>query len=176
MTKRLFLAYGIAPLAIAAPLHSAAAQDQAALEFGDDTGEFASDGECDDVRYIGEGMAEVLLTDSIGKDASDCKAAFDAGKISVNALHAVPANDAAIDFGDDTSEYAMDGECDDIRFVSARSHRMIYIAKDIGHDASDCKAAFAGGTVKWQGSSASPELGLTSEEFFKLVTQPEITT
>lgn len=176
MTKRLFLAYGLAPLVIAAPLQSAAAQEQAALEFGDDTGEFASDGECDDVRYIGEGMAEVLLTDSIGKDASDCKAAFAAGTISVNALHAVPANDAAIDFGDDKSEFAMDGECDDIRFVGPDSGRMIYITDDIGHDASDCKTAFSSGKVKWQGSSATPELGLTTQEIERLMSENPITT
>ncbi|MEP2737320.1 MAG: hypothetical protein ABJP34_13610 [Erythrobacter sp.] len=176
MTKRPFFAYLAAPLAVITPLHSVSAEDQAALEFGDDTGEFASDGECDDVRYTGDGMAEILLTDSIGKDATDCKAAFKAGTISVSAMHAIPANDEAIDFGDDSSDFAKDGECDDVRFVGAGSNKMIFIAEDIGHDASDCKAAFAAGKVKWQGSSATPELGLTTQDLLELMSETPITT
>ena len=176
MTNRPLIAYAIAPLIAIAPLHSLVAQDEAVLEFGDDTGEFASDGECDDVRYTGDGMAEILLTDSIGKDASDCKAALVAGTISVDPMHAVPINDEAIDFGDDNSDFSMDGECDDIRFVGAGSDKMIYIAEDIGHDASDCKSAFNAGKVKWQGSSATPELGLTGQEILDLMNEIPITT
>ncbi|MBU2607024.1 MAG: YbjN domain-containing protein [Alphaproteobacteria bacterium] len=57
--------------------------DKAHDDFGDDSGEYANDGTCDDVRFTGEGRS-ILLTDShIRKDASDCRAAYDAGTITV---------------------------------------------------------------------------------------------
>ena len=57
--------------------------DQAHDDFGDDSGEYANDGTCDDIRFTGEGRS-ILLTDShIGKDASDCRAAYEAGTITV---------------------------------------------------------------------------------------------
>ena len=50
-------------------------------DFGDDSGDYAHDGTRDDVRFTGEGRS-IMLTDShILKDASDCRAAFDAGTI-----------------------------------------------------------------------------------------------
>tara|TARA_R110000744_G_scaffold154245_1_gene268938 strand:+ start:1640 stop:2341 length:702 start_codon:yes stop_codon:yes gene_type:complete len=57
--------------------------DRSHDDFGDDSGEYANDGTCDDVRFTGEGRS-ILLTDShIGKDASDCRAAYEAGTITV---------------------------------------------------------------------------------------------
>ncbi|WP_340692737.1 hypothetical protein [Hyphomonas sp.] len=57
--------------------------DRSHDDFGDDSGEYAHDGTCDDVRFTGEGRS-ILLTDShIGKDASDCRAAYKAGTITV---------------------------------------------------------------------------------------------
>ena len=55
------------------------------------------------------------------KDATDCKAAFDAGTITLKEPRTentdTPATAATdIDFGDDTSHWAKDGECDDPRF------------------------------------------------------------
>ncbi len=50
-------------------------------DFGDDSGEYAHDGTCDDIRFTGEGRS-ILLTDShIRKDASDCRSAYEAGTI-----------------------------------------------------------------------------------------------
>ncbi len=168
MRKRFFTLTGsIAALSLV-PFSAAQAEvhasEQASLELGDDSGEWAEDGQCDDVRFTGSGMAAVLLTDSIGKDAADCSAALEAGTISVDPMHAPPANDEAILFGDDVSKFAGDGQCDDIRFVSKESAAMVYIAEDIGHDASDCRAAFEDGSVTWQGSSATPELGVTAND------------
>jgi hypothetical protein len=52
-------------------------------DFGDDSGSYAHDDTCDDVRFTGPGRS-ILLTDShIRKDASDCKTAYEAGTISV---------------------------------------------------------------------------------------------
>ncbi|MCF6328694.1 MAG: YbjN domain-containing protein [Henriciella sp.] len=52
------------------------------LDFGDNLGEYADDGTCDDSRFIGDGRS-ILMTDShIKKDAGDCIAAYQAGTIS----------------------------------------------------------------------------------------------
>ena len=49
--------------------------------FGDDSGDFAHDGECDDPFFHGEGMASILLNEDRGRDASDCRALYDSGNI-----------------------------------------------------------------------------------------------
>lgn len=52
--------------------------------FGDDDGDYSDDGECDDMRFIGKGMGEgPFLSDDIMHDASDCKAAWNAGDIKL---------------------------------------------------------------------------------------------
>lgn len=128
------------------------------IDFGDDSSDWAKDGECDDPRFAGEGMADQLVDEDILKDATDCKAAFDAGKITlkddtatappavvdVNPSAAPKASD--IDFGDDSSEWAKDGECDDPRFTGPGSADEL-VDEDMLKDATDCKAAFEAGTV-----------------------------
>lgn len=53
-------------------------------DFGDDAGDWANDDECDDPRFEGPGMTETrLIEEDTGHDASDCKAAFDAGTIKL---------------------------------------------------------------------------------------------
>lgn len=167
LANSLALALALAPLApVLAGTNETA---PTTLQMGDDSSAWAEDGECDDVRFAGMGMASILLTDSIGKDAADCGAALAAGTISVDPMHAEPANDEAILYGDDKSAFANNGECDDIRFVSQNSAKMVYIAEDIGHDASDCRAAFEAGEVTWQGSSANPELGVTAGQILNQI-------
>jgi len=51
------------------------------VEFGDDSSQWANDGECDDPRFEGRGMAATLLAEDLGKDASDCRALYEAGDI-----------------------------------------------------------------------------------------------
>ncbi|MBX7526415.1 hypothetical protein [Qipengyuania vesicularis] len=145
-------------------LHAAASVPAVAEDspdFGDDSSEYARDGECDDVRFVGEGMAEALLTDNIGKDATDCSAAFKAGSIERNPLFADPATNGVYDFGDNTSSFAYDGICDDIRFVGPHSPETLYLAEDIGHDASDCREGVEAGELTWQANAAEIEMGLT---------------
>jgi hypothetical protein len=144
----------------AAPLPVAA--QGSSIDFGDDAGEFANDGECDDLRFEGEGMAEIVLTDDIGRDASDCRTAFSAGSISFKAMFTEPSSEAAIMFGDDASAFARDGECDDIRFVHDGSTGSVYLAEDVGHDASDCRAGVEAGLLTWQGHRADIERGITA--------------
>ncbi len=52
------------------------------LDFGDNLGQYADDGTCDDNRFVGDGRS-ILTTDShIRKDAKDCIAAYQTGTIS----------------------------------------------------------------------------------------------
>ncbi|MGV8853561.1 MAG: hypothetical protein ACOH2L_02845 [Devosia sp.] len=138
-----------------------------AIDFGDDTSQWANDGECDDPRFAGAASATELLEADQGHDATDCRAAFAAGTIGL----ADPANDTAEpaappettappattdlpatadvalpDFGDDSSQWANDGECDDPRFHGAGSATELLDADRL-HDATDCRTAFANGTV-----------------------------
>ena len=52
-----------------------------AIEFGDDTSEWARDDECDDPRFDGDGMASGLSLRNRGRDAADCRRLYDAGRI-----------------------------------------------------------------------------------------------
>ena len=56
---------------------------EAPIEFGDDSGEWANDGECHDPRFEGDGMSPALLGEDLGRDATDCRKLFEAGRIRV---------------------------------------------------------------------------------------------
>ena len=126
------------------------------IDFGDDSGMYATDGQCDDPRFEGAAMAPGLITDNIGRDASDCRTDFKQGRIRLSPLFADPVDGEAIDYGDDESNFANDGECDDIRFASEGAAGTLYIVDDIGHDATDCRSAVEDGRAKWQGGVARP--------------------
>lgn len=54
------------------------------IDFGNDSGEWSNDGECDDMRFAGPGMTTTpLLQEDIMRDASDCRAAFQAGQLTL---------------------------------------------------------------------------------------------
>ena len=72
--------------------------------------------------------------------------------------------DSQIDFGDDEGKYALNGECDDVRFTGKYSSEIIYITDDIGHDASDCSAAYSSGEAIWQGNLAHPATGMEVDD------------
>ena len=58
--------------------------DISAVDFGNDNGDWANDDECDDPRFEGPGMtATPLLDEDIGHDASDCRAAYEAGELQL---------------------------------------------------------------------------------------------
>ena len=80
---------------------AAAAQ---APDFGSDTSMWARDGECDDRRFVGAGMATGGLTWlNVGHDASDCRPLYESGQIRLWEMGpAVAATQcASIDFGDE---------------------------------------------------------------------------
>jgi hypothetical protein len=109
------------------------------VNFGDDSSQWPNDGECDDRRFVGQGMAASLSWASVGRDASDCRALYETGSIRLwNPLEAQAATQcAALDFGDNTSQFANDGECDDPRFEGLGVAGGVN-ASESGHDAADC--------------------------------------
>jgi hypothetical protein len=118
------------------------------VNFGDDASQWANDGECDDRRFTGQKMDTELDNDDILHDAKDCREAYDAGLIQFVDRAAARAATvcSAIQFGQDSSEWANDGECDDYRFEGTGMSSTIS-AGDIGRDASDCKRLCDMGTI-----------------------------
>ena len=67
-----------------ASLASSAPGDASRIQWGDDNGSFANDGECDDKRFAGAGMTSTPLLDSdIKHDATDCRVAFQQGRLAL---------------------------------------------------------------------------------------------
>ena len=110
------------------------------VNFGDDSGEYTNDGECDDRRFYGPGTAPDIDSDHIGRDASDCRRRWEDGSIALFNFQAssLATSCAAIDFGADVSEYANDNSCDDPRFEGVGSASVL-LSEDRGRDASDCR-------------------------------------
>lgn len=137
----------------AAPKASAAGD----VDFGDDSGDWAGDGECDDKRFIGAGMASPpLLATNTRADASDCRAAFEAGTIRLRPVVTSPVFYEGIGFGVDSGDWANDDECDDKRFIGEGMTSTPLLDEDVRADASDCLAAFKAGTIRLR-TAADPE-------------------
>lgn len=124
------------------------AQLLSTVDFGDDSGPYTGDWECDDSRFIGWGVA--TSTDSVnnGTDASDCRHLFEIGQIRVNRTQdEFPAALCAeVNFGTDAGNYSNDGECDDPRFTGSAMHNILNF-EDLGRDASDCRSLCESGAI-----------------------------
>ena len=85
-------------------------------------------------------------------DATDCKALVDAGTVSIRQVYtpeyaaSAPYDGSDIDFGDNSSSYANDDECDDPRFEGPGTASTL-LESDRLADANDCRAAYEAGTV-----------------------------
>jgi hypothetical protein len=132
-------------------LRSPTANANGAVAFGDDSSEWARDGECDDPRFEGEGSAETLLDEDNGHDATDCRSLLDAGRIALR------GGTSTVDFGDDSGEWARDGECDDPRFQGEGSAATLLDA-DAYHDATDCRTLLTQGRISLRGDAAAADL------------------
>ncbi|MEO1637990.1 MAG: hypothetical protein AAFU41_01925 [Pseudomonadota bacterium] len=118
------------------------------VNFGNDLGQWSNDGECDDPRFEGAGMTTTpLLHDDLMRDATDCSTAFLAGDLRLVGI----GKGGHINFGDDTSDWANDGECDDMRFEGPGMTTTPLLADDILHDASDCRNAYTAGLLTLAG-------------------------
>ena len=124
------------------------------IMFGDDSSRWAFDHQCDDARFEAVDplpsdadifMSSFLSATSVGRDATDCRGGYDQGSIALTEV--TPLDD--ISFGDNASDYAYDGECDDPRFADvssasgeeSRMSSQLHLA-DWGHDAIDCFRAY----------------------------------
>lgn len=125
-------------------LAKAAAKSTLKPNFGDDDSEFAEDGQCDDPRFTGLGMADDPFAEDILHDASDCRKAWNKGELRLIGI----AADGSPRFGDDDGDFALDVECDDPRFEGKGMSETEALADDIMHDASDCRAAWNAGDLK----------------------------
>ena len=140
--------------------------DTAGVDFGDNTSDYKDNGECDDPRFIGPGMASVLQDTDALHDAADCEEKYIAGLVALRDAAAVappvedttppdaptpPSTDvSAVDFGDDTSSYANNNECDDLRFAGTSGMALVLLDADTGHDATDCRTLAEAGTIAFQ--------------------------
>ncbi|MDR0780727.1 MAG: PPC domain-containing protein [Pseudomonadales bacterium] len=135
-----------------------------AVEFGDDSSDWAHNGECDDPRFSGPGSAEVLVQQDAYHDASDCRDLYQKGRIQLAASAGNASSARArrrnedIDFGDDASDWAHDGECDDPRF-SGPGVASKTVWADRFHDASDCRALYQRGAIELEDYASATRAG-----------------
>ena len=111
------------------------------IDYGDDASLWARDGECDDPRFEGPGTAETLLEQDRAHDATDCRTLFEQGQIWLR------PDATGIDYGDDASPWARDGECDDPRFEGPGTDETL-LEQDRAHDATDCRTLFEQGQIR----------------------------
>ncbi len=58
--------------------------DVSTINFGEDSGDFTNDDECDDPRFKGPGMTSTpLMEEDELADASDCRAAYERGELAL---------------------------------------------------------------------------------------------
>lgn len=117
------------------------------IDFGDDTSEYALNSECNDSRFQSQKMEYSLFPDAAFRDATDCTNAVGTG-LARYAEEEVIARLQIPEFGDDTSRYANDGECDDPRFAGVGSAFSLRY-EHLRADATDCREAFNSGRVEY---------------------------
>lgn len=120
------------------------------IDFGSDSGAWTNDGECDDPRFAGEGMAAVLVDADRFADATDCRTLFDAGMITYIGNGGGAADAAAVDFGSDSGQWTFDGECDDPRF-EGNGMAAVLVDADRFADATDCRTLYEAGQITYIG-------------------------
>ncbi|MFZ1743656.1 MAG: hypothetical protein WAT93_12430, partial [Pontixanthobacter sp.] len=86
-----------------------------------------------------------LLDTDIMHDATDCRTAFEQGRLRLKATSA--QHDSRIIWGDDESERANNGQCDDMRFEGFGMSEDELLTSDVKHDASDCRGAYINGEI-----------------------------
>ncbi len=125
------------------------------IDFGDDSSTWSNDGECDDMRFEGPGMtATPLLDEDIRADATDCRTAFEAGRLTLRGDAPSDLIIKGVNFGNDTGQWANDGECDDPRFEGSGMTTTPLLSDDVLRDATDCSTAFTAGRLSLVGVDA----------------------
>ncbi len=132
------------------------------IDFGDNSSPFADDGECDDPRFEGPGAAGFTFDDGAMTDANDCSSLFLEGSITLietdSAATSVVVDSSGINFGDNSSIFSDDGECDDPRFEGSGS-AFSTSQENSMRDANDCRSLFESGQVTLvAGADPSPSV------------------
>ena len=122
------------------------------IVFGDNSGDWAEDDECDDPRFVGAAMGSPSA-EHILRDAADCRRALENGIIELFPWNPSAGSSAwpgsnGPDLGDNSGDWAFDGECDDLRFAGAGMGSPN--AEHILRDAFDCGRALFQGSVQWK--------------------------
>ena len=110
-----------------------------APNFGDDSSQWSLDGECDDPRFQGTGMASTLVDADRFSDATDCRDLFNLGRITL-------VSTGPVELGDNSSQWSEDGECDDPRF-QGNGMAATLVDGDRLRDATDCRDLFNLGRI-----------------------------
>lgn len=137
----------------------AAMTELTGIDFGDNSGPFVDDGECDDPRFEGPGTAGFTFEGAELIDAGDCSRLFLEGALTyidpaASDIETV-VDSSGIDFGDNTSIFADDGECDDPRFQGPGSAIPTSAASEM-RDANDCRNMFEAGQVIQVARASTP--------------------
>ena len=105
------------------------------ISWGDDSGNYANDGACDDGRFHDDGDDWNFQRQHVLRDATDCRTNYASGNLTLY-----------LDFGNNSGSYANDGTCDDNRFTgSGRS--ILKTDSHVRRDSADCVAAYRAGTI-----------------------------
>jgi hypothetical protein len=107
-----------------------AADAQEGLVFGDDESKWALDGECDDPRFAGEGMAGTLVDADRFHDATDCRSLYEGGAITLSVggseeepIHGTLASgDRKLESGEYVDEYEVEGAAGRAAIIDLRAH------------------------------------------------------
>ncbi|WP_192036240.1 hypothetical protein [Halomonas sp. YLGW01] len=119
------------------------------IEWGDNTSQWANDGECDDPRFTGPGVHSLNLDEDRYHDAADCRRLYEQGQITRASGGEMVSSANDIQWGDNTSQWANDGECDDPRFAGPGVNGN-NLAEDRYHDAADCQRLYEQGQIYLQ--------------------------
>jgi hypothetical protein len=125
----------------------------AGMDFGDDYSHWARNGECDDPRFSGPGVARKLSQEDRFRDAVDCSNLYQSGRIQLAPGEVGPRRDArtriridGIDFGNDTHGEFND-KCDDPRF-SGPGRGISQNVYGRFRDATDCSVLYQRGLLR----------------------------
>ncbi len=134
-----------------------------AIDWGDDSSNWSRDGECDDPRFEGTGMAGTTYDVDAFRDAQDCRTLFEAGNITLiseDLAQRPPLRIDGIQFGNDTSDWARDGECDDPRFSGEGMAHGALSADNAYADRTDCLTIWETGALaydpQWRAPATPP--------------------
>jgi hypothetical protein len=142
-------------LALLTTTSAQAARDSSSINWGDDSSQWSNDGECDDPRFEGPGAHPTNLEADRFRDATDCRTLYEQGRIHmVESGPSSPApsrnnatqGSAGINWGDDSSQWSNDGECDDPRFEGPGAHPT-NLEADRFRDATDCRTLYEQGRI-----------------------------